>query len=336
MNDYLLQVKNLKVFFKGKEEAFKVVDGLNFNLKRGQTLGIVGESGSGKTTTALSIVNLLLKPKGVIESGEINYGEKNLTKLSEREMQKIRGKEIAMIFQNPLSSLNPVLSIGSQIMETIRTHKDITKIDARERTIEILKKVGLPKPEEVIGKYPHHLSGGMRQRVMIAMALSCQPKILIADEPTTALDATIQAQIIELLNKLQKDLKLAMILITHDLGIVADLADWILIMYGGRQVEYATTNKIFKKSRHPYTWGLLRSMPWYNLKKQKRLGSISGQLPSLISLPPGCIFHPRCDYAQKKCHVEVPSLLKVGQNHFTACHFSADSSFQPKKMKEVG
>ncbi len=332
MKELLLEIKGLSTYFHMQEGLIKAVDGLNFFLERGKTLGIVGESGCGKTVTALSIMGLVPKPRGKVENGEVLFKGQDLLAFSESEMRKIRGRKIAMIFQDPMTSLNPVFSIGWQLMEAIKLDAKITKAEAKKIAIENLNKVGLPKAEERFNNYPHQFSGGMRQRVMIAMAISCCQDILIADEPTTALDVTIQAQILELLKKLQKETGISIILITHDLGIIANMADWVLVMYAGKQIEYASALEIFNRPRHPYTWGLLQSIPRHDIKKSERLRPIPGQPPSLMYIPNGCSFHPRCEYSKDICRKETPPLVKVSKKHFSACHFSKDPTFKPKKL----
>jgi len=330
--DNIIEVKNLKTKFKTEDGEFFAVDDISFNIKKGQTLGIVGESGCGKSVTSLSIMRLIQKP-GKIESGEILfrqsdllYQQSDLLKLSESEMQKIRGAEIAMIFQEPMTSLNPVFTIGFQIDETIQTHEpQLTKTEIKNRSIELLKKVGISSPESRYFEYPHQLSGGMRQRVMIAMAMACNPQVLIADEPTTALDVTIQAQILDLIRKLQKDNQTAVILITHDLGVVAEMCDQVAVMYAGQMIEYGTVDDIFYRPAHPYTKGLLDSIPHFESgTKLDRLKTIPGMVPSLMDLPQGCRFNDRCTYAQDKCLLQKPNLEPMTSHfstHRTACFF---------------
>lgn len=318
----LLSVHNLKTYFYTMEGVVKAVDGLSFDLSPGETLGIVGESGSGKTVAALSVLRLIPDPPGKILEGEVLYEGRDLLDLSEKEMRSIRGNEIAMIFQDPMTSLNPVFAVGYQIMEAIILHQKVNKKVARQRAIKLLAQVGIPRPEERINDYPHQFSGGMRQRVMIAMALSCNPKILIADEPTTALDVTIQAQILRLMNQIKHSTNSSIIIITHDLGVIAEMADNIIIMYGGKAVEYSDADSIFYRSHHPYTWGLLRSIPRLDETKKRRLVPIEGVPPSLIHVPSGCSFHPRCPYAKEICFKVVPELREVGSFHKVACHLS--------------
>ncbi|MDI3472934.1 MAG: peptide/nickel transport system ATP-binding protein [Thermotogaceae bacterium] len=313
----LLKVKNLKTYFFTEDGVVKAVDGVNFDVYPGETLGIVGESGCGKSVTSLSIMRLL-DEKGKIVDGEVIFEGKDLLKLSEEEMREIRGNDIAMIFQEPMVALNPVYTVGDQIMEAIILHQKVGKDEARKIAIDMLKKVGIPEPEKRVDEYPHELSGGMRQRAMIAMALSCHPKLLIADEPTTALDVTIQAQILELMKQLQRDLGMAIIMITHDLGVIAEISDRVAVMYAGKIVEYADVKVLFKDPKHPYTWALMNSIPRLDIE-QERLFSIPGIVPDALHFPSGCKFHPRCEFATEKCKSEEPELIEVGSNHFAAC-----------------
>lgn len=318
----LLQIKNLRTYFFTYEGIIKAVDGISYQLNKGEPLGVVGESGCGKSVTALSVLRLIPIPPGKIVEGEILFKEKNLLNLSENEMRKIRGNRISMIFQEPMTSLNPVFTVGNQIQEAIRLHQRISKKEALERTIEILKLVNIPSPEKCVQRYPHELSGGMRQRVMIAMALACRPEILIADEPTTALDVTIQAQILDLMNKLKEELGMAIILITHNLGVIAEMVERVLIMYAGRVVEEAETRELFGNPLHPYTEGLLRSIPKLGDKFRVgkiRLQEIPGVVPSLHELPPGCKFSTRCPYVMKVCKEEEPELKEIKAGHFCRC-----------------
>jgi len=306
MAERLLEVDDLSVSFATEDGIVRAVNGVSFELDRGQVLGIVGESGSGKSVTAMTLMGLTRDVNSRF-SGAVLYKGKNLLDLSDSEMQNYRGNEIGMIFQDPMTSLNPVYRIGEQIVEAIRTHENVDKRTAHRRAIELLKQVGIPNPESRVDDFPHQFSGGMRQRAMIAMALSCNPSILIADEPTTALDVTIQAQIVELINKLKSDFDSAVIMITHDLGVVADIADDILVMYAGRVVEHASTQALFYDPQMPYTWGLLGSIPRLDRPRPERLFSISGSPPSLITLPGGCKFRPRCPHAFEHCS-EEPAL----------------------------
>jgi peptide/nickel transport system ATP-binding protein len=317
----LLEVKNLKTSFKTHEGKFFAVDDVSFKVDEGQTLGIVGESGCGKSVTSLSIMRLIPNPPGQIEAGQILFKGQDLLKLSNEEMRKIRGNQIGMIFQEPMTSLNPVFTIGNQIEEAVKIHRNLSRKETRARALEMLKLVGIPSPEKRIDDYPHQLSGGMRQRVMIAMALSCNPKLLIADEPTTALDVTIQAQILDLIKKLQQEMNTAMILITHDLGVVAETCNEVAVMYAGRIVEYGNVDEIFNHPKHPYTQGLLNSVPHFESgQRRQRLETIPGIVPSLAHLPPGCRFQPRCKNAIEVCkHIDPPLESKAGP-HLAACH----------------
>ncbi|MBI2605651.1 MAG: ABC transporter ATP-binding protein [Deltaproteobacteria bacterium] len=314
----ILEVKNLRTRFRAEGGIATAVDGVSFDVYKGRTLGIVGESGCGKSVTSLSIMRLIPDPPGEISGGEIIYKGRDLLKLSIPEMRAIRGNEISMIFQEPMTSLNPVFTIGDQIREAILLHQKTSRAAAKAKTIEMLKLVGIPVPEKRFDEYPHQLSGGMRQRVMIAMALSCNPQVLIADEPTTALDVTIQAQILELMKKIRETLGMAMILITHDLGIIAETADEVLVMYAGKVVEKGPVKEIFANPLHPYTRGLLNSLP--SLEKKKRLETIAGIVPSLLDLPKGCRFQARCPYAFEICRGEEPALREVGPAHWIACY----------------
>jgi len=314
----LLEVKNLKTHFYTEDGVVPAVNGVDFNLKPGQTLGIVGESGCGKSITSMSIMRLIPTPPGRIVDGEIQFDGKNIVKLSEAEMRKIRGNDIAMIFQEPMTSLNPVFTIGSQIMEAIMLHQNMDKKAARQKCIEMLKLVGIPRADEVVDDYPHQFSGGMRQRVMIAMALSCNPKLLIADEPTTALDVTIQAQIIELMKELKEKLNTAIMLITHDLGVVAEMADHVIVMYAGRIVEDANVVDLFKDPKHPYTVGLMKSKPSLE-GRSKRLDVIPGSVPNPLAMPEGCAFHPRCIHSMEICQRQVPELISIDRGRKVRC-----------------
>jgi len=314
----LLEVKNLRTTFRTEDGPVTAVNGLSFSLPAGETLGIVGESGSGKSVTALSIMRLLART-ATITADRISFNGENLPEKSEAEMRRIRGYEIAMIFQDPMTSLNPVLTIGEQIAEAVRLHLGLGKREARDRAIEMLKKVRIPQPEKRLGDYPHQFSGGMRQRVMIAMALSCNPQLLIADEPTTALDVTIQAQVLELMNDLQRETGAAIILITHDLGVVAEFCRNVLVMYGGNMVEYGTAEQIFSEPRMPYTQGLLASLPRLDDTEHRRLEPIPGQPPNLLRLPPGCAFARRCAYRMPICENPVP-LYDFGAGHLARCY----------------
>jgi oligopeptide/dipeptide ABC transporter ATP-binding protein len=315
----LLEVKGLKTYFSTDEGLVRAVDGVDLRIERGETLGVVGESGCGKTVTALSIMRLIAEPPGKIVEGEILWEGQDLLALPPARMRKIRGKEIAMIFQEPMTSLNPVFTIGEQIAEAIRLHEGDSRREALGKTVEMLRLVKMPNPERRIKEYPHQLSGGMRQRVMIAMALSCHPKLLIADEPTTALDVTIQAQILELMKALSHRLGVAMVLITHNLGVVARYADRVNVMYAGKMVEHGSARELYRHPRHPYTLGLLRSVPRLDEPRKTKLSPIEGQPPDLTRLPQGCAFVPRCRYGIERCRTEVPPLMPVADDHLSAC-----------------
>src|SRR5579863_4383936 len=331
----LLAVKDLRVTFATDDGIVRAVNGLSFDLQRGETLGIVGESGSGKSVTALSIMRLIASPPGQIEHGEIIFKDQDLLKLGEQQMRQIRGNKISMIFQDPMTSLNPVLTIGDQISETIILHQHKTKPEARKRAIEMLDLVRIPDAVRRLDDYPHQFSGGMRQRVMIAMALACDPELLIADEPTTALDVTIQAQILDLMRDLQRRLNSAIIMITHDLGVVAEVCENVLVMYGGNLVEYGTAEQIFGDPKHPYTWGLLDSLPRLDETGRRRLVPIEGQPPNLLRLPTGCSFAPRCRYAQPKHFVEPPPLVDFGDSHVARCWlYENDKTIDVRKLRE--
>lgn len=316
--EYLLEVKNLRTHFFTEDGVVPAVDGVDFELKAGETLGIVGESGCGKSVTSISVLGLVPSPPGKIIDGEIIFEGQDLLKLKESEMQKIRGNDIAMIFQEPMTSLNPVFTIGKQISEAIMLHQNVNKKEARDRCIEMLKLVGIPRAEASVDEYPHQFSGGMRQRAMIAMALSCNPKLLIADEPTTALDVTIQAQIIELMRDIKKDLNTAIMLITHDLGVVAEMADHVIVMYAGRVVEEADVEDLFKSPKHPYTRGLMRSKPSLD-DNSKRLEVIAGSVPNPLAMPKGCAFNPRCPKVMDICREKMPNLINVEDNRKVRC-----------------
>jgi oligopeptide/dipeptide ABC transporter ATP-binding protein len=325
MAERLLEVKGLKVSFATEDGTVHAVDGVDFELDRGKVLGIVGESGSGKSVTAMTILGLT-RDKNTRFEGEVIYKGKDLIELSESSLRDVRGKEIAMIFQDPMTSMNPVYTVGDQIVEAILTHEGSSKRDAKKRAIELLRQVGIPNAQQRVDDYPHQFSGGMRQRAMIAMALSCNPDVLIADEPTTALDVTIQAQILDLLANLRADFDSSVILITHDLGVVAEVADEIIVMYAGRVVERGAKREIFYDPQHPYTWGLLGSIPRLDRPKPKKLHSIEGSPPSLINLPRGCKFRPRCPHAFEKCHEEEPELKNrvEAAGHLDRCWLSVE------------
>jgi peptide/nickel transport system ATP-binding protein len=326
----LLEVKCLETAYATREGAFKPVDGVSFSVRRGETLAIVGESGCGKSVTALSLMRLIPDPPGKIVGGSIMLNGIDLLALHENAMRRIRGKEMAMIFQEPMSSLNPVLTIGDQIVEALLLHEGLTRSAARRRAIEMLGIVRIPEPEQRAREYPHQLSGGMRQRAMIAMALACNPKLLIADEPTTALDVTIQAQILQLILELQHQFGTALILITHDLGVVAETAQRVIVMYAGRKVEEARVEELFARPLHPYTRGLLASTPRLGLRSGNRarahgrLAEIPGMVPALTELPPGCAFAPRCAFAEPKCRTQHPPYQEKQPGHWASCWRSAE------------
>ncbi|HYF91377.1 MAG TPA: ABC transporter ATP-binding protein [Symbiobacteriaceae bacterium] len=323
MSEKLVDIRNLKTYFYTEDGVVPAVDGVDLYVKRGETLGVVGESGCGKSVTSLSVMRLIASPPGKIVGGEIIFEGEDLLKKTEPEMRKIRGNDISMIFQEPMTSLNPVYTIGDQISEAIILHQGLSKKEAIDKAVEMLRLVGIPLPERRVKEYPHQLSGGMRQRVMIAMALSCNPKLLIADEPTTALDVTIQAQILELMKKLKKELGMAIMLITHDLGVVAEMCERVVVMYGGKVVEEGDAVSIYKSPLHPYTEGLLQSIPRMD-EDVDRLHVIEGVVPNPLHLPEGCRFHPRCPYAVDKCKQAQPALEQVAPGRFVACYLSAD------------
>jgi peptide/nickel transport system ATP-binding protein len=327
----ILEVKDLRVHFPTEDGLVRAVDGLDFSLARGRTLGIVGESGSGKSVTSLAILGLHKRTRAQV-SGHIFVDDVDVVAASEERVRRLRGDKMAMIFQDPLSSMHPYYTVGNQIMEAYRVHNNVSKRAARARAIEMLGVVGIPQPDRRMDDYPHQFSGGMRQRAMIAMALTCNPALLIADEPTTALDVTVQAQILELMKTLQREFESALIIITHDLGVVAEVADDILVMYAGRAVEYGPVDDLFRRPEHPYTWGLLTSVPRLDRERQDRLRPIHGTPPSLINLPPGCKFHPRCPYAKRLgeiCWTVEPELMEGPHQHSTRCHLG------PVKAREV-
>ena len=323
MND-LLVIKDLKTYFFTHEGIIKAVDGINLKIKKGGTLGLVGESGCGKSVTALSIMRLISYPPGKIVGGEIFFEGNNLVKFNEKEMRKIRGKKISMIFQEPMTSLDPMFTIGEEIAEAVKLHQGLNKDEARKKALESLRIVGMPDPEKRINEYPHELSGGMRQRAIIAMALSCNPALLIADEPTTALDVTIQAQILRLIDELRKKFETSVLLITHDLGVVAETCDNVAVMYAGHIVEYADVKLLFRNPLHPYTKGLMKSIPRLDIDTE-RLEIIRGLVPNLLNMPPGCPFHPRCDFCSEICTIELPKLIEVEKNHLVRCHLVGGS-----------
>ncbi|MCD6127914.1 MAG: ABC transporter ATP-binding protein [Methanomicrobia archaeon] len=315
----LLEVSDLKTYFFTDDGVVKAVDGVSFSIDEGETFGLVGESGCGKSVTALSIIKLIPDPPGKIIGGEVRLEGEDLLKKSENEMQKIRGNKISMIFQEPMTSLDPVFTIGSELIETIQLHQGLEKKEAEKKAIEMLRVVGIPEPEKRMKEYPHQLSGGMRQRAMIAMALSCNPKLLIADEPTTALDVTIQAQILRLMDKLKEEFSAAVLLITHDLGVIAETCKNVGVMYAGKIVEYGSVEDIFENPLHPYTVGLNRAIPRLDVDTEK-LQIIEGNVPDLIDMPSGCKFHPRCPYAMDICREKEPPLKEREKNHFARCY----------------
>jgi len=329
LSSNLLEVEKLQTAFKNDKGEVISVDEVTFYLKPGETIGIVGESGCGKSVTSLSVMRLLGK-SGYIKKGSIKLGGNDLAQLPEAQMRHIRGNEISMIFQEPMTSLNPVFTIGNQMMELTILHMKLSKKEAKMYAIEMLKKVGIPRAEEIIHEYPHKLSGGMRQRVMIAMALSCKPKLLIADEPTTALDVTIQAQILELMKKLRQESNTAIMMISHDLGVIAEMADKVLVMYGGQVVEEADVFTLFDEPKHPYTKGLMESIPHLEYDSHERLVSIPGTVPTLKHMPKGCRFHTRCPFANEKCKNEKPPLLSINQHdeHKVRCWLYEDQQQQ--------
>lgn len=314
----LVEFKNLKTHFFTEDGIVKAVNDVSFKIKAGETVGVVGESGCGKSVTAMSLMRLIPNPPGRIVAGEILFEGRNVLNLSDSEMREIRGNEISVIFQEPMTSLNPVFTIGEQIEEVIILHQNLSKVEARKKAIEMLKLVGIPRAEEVVDSYPHELSGGMRQRAMIAMAVSCNPKLLIADEPTTALDVTIQAQILDIMKNLKDKLNTSIMLITHDLGVIAEMADYVIVMYAGKVVEEAPVIELFKNPMHPYTVGLLNSKPILN-KDRERLYSIPGQVPNPIGMPENCYFSERCEKCLKLCKEKQPRLKQVSENHKVAC-----------------
>lgn len=329
MSERLIQLNNLKTHFFIPEGQVRSVNGVSFGIDRGKTLGVLGESGCGKSVTALSIMRLIASPPGRILSGSIEFEGRDLLQLSDEKMRHLRGNELAMIFQEPMTSLNPVYTVGDQIAETFLTHQKISRKEAMREAAEMLHLVGIPEPKKRINEYPHQLSGGMRQRAMIALALACRPKLLIADEPTTALDVTIQAQILDLIMKLQEKFGMAVMMITHDLGVIAEIADDVVVMYAGEVVEYAPIEMLFGNPAHPYTMGLMSSVPKLGQKfrtgKQK-LKEIPGMVPNLIQTPRGCLFVPRCPHAMEKCRQEKPPLFILNAAHGTRCWLSEDQS----------
>ena len=321
MPEPLLEVRDLRVHFPTADGIVKAVDGISFSIQPGETLGVVGESGSGKSVTFLAVMGLLDRKTARVE-GQILFNGRDLLEMGPREMSGIRGLKISMIFQDPLTSLHPFYRVGYQIVEAIRVHQQVSKRDAWRQAVEMLKRVGIPKPEERARQFPHEFSGGMRQRAMIAMALSLNPDLLIADEPTTALDVTVQAQILDLIGRLKEEFGASVAVITHDLGVVAEHADDVMVMYAGNIAEYGAKDDIYYRAHHPYTWGLLESITRIDQPKTERLRPIPGQPPSLIFVPPGCPFHPRCRYVMDVCKSEIPPLLSENGRHSSACHLS--------------
>lgn len=321
-NDEIIKIKGLKTYFHTDDGVVKAVDGVDFDIRKGETMGLVGESACGKTVTSLSIMRLVESPPGKIEEGEVLYKGENLLKISQKRMRKVRGNEISMIFQEPMTSLNPVFTIGRQLSEVLILHQNMSKNEALDKSEEMIKLVGIPRAREILKGYSHELSGGMRQRAMIAMALSCNPSLLIADEPTTALDVTIQAQILELIKSLQDSIEMAVLFITHDLGVIAEVSDRVAVMYAGKIQEFGTVEEIFLEHVHPYTEGLLKSIPMLNVRK-KKLDVIEGGVPDPLNFPPGCKFNPRCRYKIDKCEKEEPELLKIKPGHLLRCWVKA-------------
>ncbi len=322
--DVLLELQDVRTWFFTDAGVVPSVDGVSYRIRRGETLGVVGESGCGKSVTALSIMRLVPSPPGRTVSGRILFEGRDLVDLNDREMRRIRGNRIGMIFQEPMTSLNPVYTVGNQILEAIQLHLKLGPREARDLAIEMLAKVGIPSPALRIDDYPHQMSGGMKQRVMIAMALVCNPALLIADEPTTALDVTIQAQILDLLNQLKDDLGMSILMITHDLGVVAEVADSVCVMYAGKVVEYADVDTLFGEPLHPYTIGLFNSLPDVDAARGERLETIPGMVPSPLQFPTGCRFRTRCPFATAQCSAQEPPLKDVGNGHLVACHFAAE------------
>ncbi len=320
MSEKILDVKNLHVYFDTYAGVVKAIRDVSFHVNKGESLAIVGESGSGKSVTVQTVMKLIPMPPGRIASGEILFKDRDIVKMNEAEMRKIRGGEIGMIFQDPMTSLNPTMTVGKQIAEGIMMHQKVSHKEAMAKALEMLKAVNIPNPEERLNSYPHQFSGGMRQRVVIAIALACNPDLLIADEPTTALDVTVQAQILDLMNELKGKMNTAIILITHDLGVVADLAERVIVMYGGEIMEEASVHDIFKDPKHPYTWGLIKSIPRLDIDREKeKLSSIDGTPPDLFNPPVGCPFAPRCEYAMEICKKEKPGMINGGNNHRVSC-----------------
>lgn len=314
----LVEFKDVHTYFYTEAGTVKAVNGVSYKIKEGETVCVVGESGCGKSVTALSLMRLIAAPQGEIVKGNISFDGKDITSLSEEEMMSIRGNDISMIFQEPMTSLNPVFTVGNQIMESIMLHQKLDKKQARDKAIEMIKLVGIPRAEAIVDSYPHELSGGMRQRIMIAMALSCNPKLLIADEPTTALDVTIQAQILDLMRDIKQKTQTSIMLITHDLGVVAEMADYVVVMYAGKVIEEGPVNDIFKNPLHPYTRGLLKSKPVIN-QETDRLYSIPGQVPNPIGMKDSCYFHERCEHCMEICKTQIPTIKYYDEQHKISC-----------------
>ena len=341
MNKKLLEVKNLSVSFNTYAGEVKALRDISFSVDRGETLAIVGESGSGKSVTVQTIMRLIPMPPGEIKGGEILFDGEDIVQVTDERMRELRGGRIGMIFQDPMTSLNPTIKVGKQIMEGILIHKKVSKEEAKKQAIEMLRKVGIPKPEERFNQYPHEFSGGMRQRAVIAIALSCEPDLLICDEPTTAVDVTIQAQILDLINELKKELNIAVILITHDLGVVAETADRVVVMYAGEKLEEAPVEELFKHPRHPYTWGLLKSLPRLDMASNEKLSSIPGTPPDLLQPPVGDPFAARSEYAMKIDYEKKPPMIDLGNGHFVKSWLYVDGApiietpFGSNKKEEV-
>jgi oligopeptide/dipeptide ABC transporter ATP-binding protein len=333
-NDTILEVRNLKTYFSTDDGIVKAVDDVSFSLAKGETLGIVGESGCGKSVTSLSVMRLIPSPPGRIMAGDILLDGASVLAMNDRELRHLRGGRISMIFQDPMTCLNPFLRISTQLVETLELHQGLGRREAKAKAVEMLRMVGIPNPERRVDAYPHQFSGGMRQRVMIAMALSCNPEVLIADEPTTALDVTIQAQILEIIKELSRKLGTAVILITHDLGVVSGMCDRINVMYAGRVVERGATDVIFADPKHPYTRGLIRSVPRLDRGTRERLYSIQGTPPSLINMPECCPFHPRCEHAMDACRKQYPPVTDFGDGHDAHCWLYGDGSAPPRAAGE--
>ena len=329
MSEKLLEINNLSIHYFADKMVFKAVNGVNLSLERGQTVGLVGETGAGKTTTALGIMGLIPSPPGKVVSGEILFEGKNLLKMSAKEMRKVRGKKISMIFQDPMTALNPVLTVGDQITEVIKLHEKCSTLEAAAKAKEMLEMVGIPA--ERFSDYPHQFSGGMKQRVVISIALACRPEVIIADEPTTALDVTIQAQVMELMTKLKKEIQTSMILITHDLGVVAEICDKVCVMYAGKMVEQGPVDDIFYNPSHPYTVGLLRSMPRVDAESHERLIPIEGTPVDMLNPPEGCPFAPRCEHTMKICLKKMPPYVEIGKDHRSACWLRVQDQLEREK-----